>query len=216
MFAFLSQTFRRFHDTGAIAPSSRWLGRALAAPLAERGEEPLAILEAGPGTGAVTREIVKHMRPDDHLTLCEINPAFVEHLHRHLHRRFESDPRLRPHRDRVTIVQAPVESLEGKGRFGHIVCGLPFNNFDPAQVREIFGVFQRLVRAGGTVNFFEYAAIRRLKALLVNRSERERLRGVATALGEMIEAHQSHRKLVLLNLPPAWARCLSLGERQTS
>ena len=122
MFAFLRQTFRRFHDTGAIAPSSRWLGRALAAPLSERGEGPMAILEAGPGTGAVTREIVRHLRPDDHLTLCEINPVFAEHLRN----RFESDARLRPHRDRVTIVQAPVESLEGEGCFDHIVCGLPF------------------------------------------------------------------------------------------
>ncbi|MBN1478532.1 methyltransferase domain-containing protein [Candidatus Sumerlaeota bacterium] len=209
MFAFLSQTFRRFHDTGAIAPSSRWLGRALAAPLTERGEEPIAILEAGPGTGAVTREIVRHLQPVDHLTLCEINPVFVEHLRE----RFESDPRLRPHRDRVDIVQSPVESLEGEGCFDHIVCGLPFNNFDPEQVREIFSVFQRLLRPGGTVNFFEYAAIRGLKALLVTRAERERLRGVASVLGEVIEAHERRRKLVLVNLPPAWARCLVMGER---
>ena len=156
MFAFLSQTLRRFHDTGAIAPSSRWLGRALAEPLAERGDGPMSVLEAGPGTGAVTREIVRHLRPGDRLTLCEINPVFVEHLRR----RFESDARLRSHRDSVTIVEGPVESLEGEGSFDHIVCGLPFNNFEPDQVREIFGVFQRLVKPGGTVNFFEYAAIR--------------------------------------------------------
>jgi phospholipid N-methyltransferase len=208
MFAFLSQTLRQFHDTGAIAPSSRWLGRALAAPLAERTDEPIAILEAGPGTGALTREIVKHLRPDDHLTLCEINPVFVEHLRR----RFESDARLHPHRDQVTIVQAPVESLEGEGRFAHIICGLPFNNFDPEQVREIFDVFGRLVRPGGTVNFFEYAAIRGLKRLLVNRAERERLRGVSSVLSELIVTHQRRRKLIIVNLPPAWARCLAMGQ----
>jgi len=204
MFRFLKQTFRDFHNTGAVAPSSPWLAKALSQPLAERGNEPIEILEAGPGTGALTEVIVKHLRTDDRLTLCEINKQFVEHLEW----RFHDDPKLSPWRRQTTIHHGAVEELGLQPRFTHIVCGLPFNNFEPAVVEKIFDTFETVLLPGGTVNFFEYAAIRRLKAPFVNNSERRRLRGVAATLEGRIRKHQAACRLVAFNMPPAWARCL--------
>ncbi|MBX7245522.1 MAG: hypothetical protein K1X53_08480, partial [Candidatus Sumerlaeaceae bacterium] len=73
MITFIKQTFRNFHHTGAVAPSSRFVAKALIAPLHGRNHAPIHILEAGPGTGALTGEILECLKPGDHLTLCEIN-----------------------------------------------------------------------------------------------------------------------------------------------
>ncbi|MCX7017420.1 MAG: methyltransferase domain-containing protein [bacterium] len=204
MFQFLKQTFRDFHYTGAVAPSSHWLARALTEPLAERGDEPIEILEAGPGTGALTEAIVRQLRHGDRLTLCEINNQFVEHLER----RFRDDPRLSPWRGQTTIHHGAVEELGMQPRFTHIVCGLPFNNFEQPIVAIIFDTLEAVLLPGGTVSFFEYAGIRRLKSPFVGQAERMRLRGVAAELESRIRVHQTACRLVALNAPPAWARCL--------
>src|SRR5882672_2514122 len=73
--------FRRsFETTGAILPS----GPALAAALCRHVREGSGsqkggrrILEVGPGTGAVTRHILRALQADDELELVERNAEFV-------------------------------------------------------------------------------------------------------------------------------------------
>ena len=60
--AFFKQFRETFTTTGAVAPSSRFLARAMTAPLARR-DGPVRVLEIGPGTGAVTGKIVRLLRP---------------------------------------------------------------------------------------------------------------------------------------------------------
>ncbi|MGI8907930.1 MAG: methyltransferase domain-containing protein [Candidatus Sumerlaeaceae bacterium] len=174
----------------------------MAEPLAERPADgsPIEVLEAGPGTGALTLEIVPHLRHGDHLTLCEINREFA----RHLERRFRHDPRLKPWRSQVTIHHGPVEELVSPQRFHHIVSGLPFNNFDPALVRQIFVSFEKMLKPGGTVNFFEYVGIRTLKAPFVDDAERTRLRMVEQVIDDVTSRRPRQRRLMLFNFPPAW------------
>src|SRR5713226_8428066 len=77
--SFFRETRRRFLQTGSILPSSRFLGRALASELGKpRG--PARILEVGPGTGSVTREILRQLQPGDQLDLVEVNERFVDLL----------------------------------------------------------------------------------------------------------------------------------------
>src|SRR5581483_5471549 len=74
---FFREFRRHFPATGAILPSSRFLARALVRPL--RSPRPACrILEVGPGTGSVTREIVWRMQSGDRLDAVEINGRFVE------------------------------------------------------------------------------------------------------------------------------------------
>ncbi|MGB9691088.1 MAG: class I SAM-dependent methyltransferase [Candidatus Sumerlaeaceae bacterium] len=205
MLKFISQTMRDYYHVGAIAPSSRALARALAWPLEQRPPQgPMRVLEVGPGTGALTRGILKRMQPGDTLLLCEINPDFVAHLEH----RFATDPEFSPWRNSTEIVCRPVEELTTANRFHHIVCGLPFNNFAPETVQMIFAKFETLVMPAGTVNFFEYAAIRWLKRLIASKNERQRIAQVENILKKLIALHQVRQHLVLWNLPPAWARSL--------
>ncbi|MET9293674.1 translation initiation factor IF-2 [Streptomyces sp. NPDC003077] len=74
--------------TGAVAPSGRQLARALAEPLRARGGAALTVLEAGPGTGSVTRALIPALGPGSHLDAVEPNPRFAARL-RHL---VQSDP----------------------------------------------------------------------------------------------------------------------------
>ncbi len=76
-FEFFRQFRTQFQTTGSIVPSSRHLARAMTRQIAApRG--PARILEVGPGTGAVTRRILKLLQKDDRLDLVELNESFAE------------------------------------------------------------------------------------------------------------------------------------------
>jgi len=182
-------------------PSSPWLARKLALPVSDRSlcDEPVEILEAGPGTGALTTEIVRHLRPGDHLTLCEINSCFV----RHLENRLMHDPALSPWAHQITIHHGPVEEIGLESHFDHIISGLPFNNFSPELVRKIFDAFLCAAKPLGTISFFEYVGIRKLKAPFLSERERQRLNEVENIIEEFMG--RGERQMALLNLPPAWA-----------
>src|SRR5947209_20633881 len=96
--AFFRQYRQRFQTTGAVAPSSRFLARALAKPL-ERHQGACRVLEVGPGTGAVTRRIVRLLKPADRFDLVELNETFVDVLNR----RFAEDPDFRAVAERPTV-----------------------------------------------------------------------------------------------------------------
>jgi len=202
---FLRAFRRNFHTTGAILPSSRFLARALASDL--RGPRgPARILEVGPGTGAVTREIVRLLRPDDRLDAVEINPQFVQHLRR----RFERETLFRGRADQVELIEGAVEELIGDGVYDFIISGLPLNNFAVSQVRAIFRTFSRLLKPGGTLAYYEYFGVRQLKTPFVGRQERRRLFRVGRVVGRYIRDYQVRHRRILINVPPATVRHLRL------
>ena len=77
--AFFGEFRQQFRTTGSILPSSRFLGRALVAEM-RRPRGPCRILEVGPGTGPITAEILRQLRPGDLFDIVEINERFVVYL----------------------------------------------------------------------------------------------------------------------------------------
>jgi phosphatidylethanolamine/phosphatidyl-N-methylethanolamine N-methyltransferase len=211
---FLQQFFQQYHTTGSVLPSSRGLAQALCrfvdadrskgtgdnGKSVEESTLPREILEVGPGTGAVTARLVTKLRPNDRLTLVELNDDFV----RHLRQRFETETPFKAIADRTEIVHAPLESLPGEYCYDVIISGLPLNNFEVPEVEQILSIFQRLIRPGGTLSFFEYIAIRRVKAVVSGRQGRARLRGIGQALHKTLDGREIRRDWVWPNLPPAW------------
>ncbi|MBI1904268.1 MAG: methyltransferase domain-containing protein [Planctomycetia bacterium] len=207
---------RNFHTTGALAPSSRYLARALARFVrvdgsgnGRLGSGPRRILEVGPGTGAVTREIVRRLGPDDTLDLVELNATFVEMLRR----RLEHDKSFAAVAPRVRIIHDRVESLPLAPTYDVIISGLPLNNFSRESVESILEALEALVKPGGTVSFFEYVAVRPMRRLVSGRKERDRLRDVGEALQSSLK-REVRRDCVLANLPPAWVHHLRFGEKE--
>jgi phospholipid N-methyltransferase len=198
--------FRRdFLHTGSVLPSGAFLARALARPLAQ-GRPAARLLEVGPGSGSVTREIVRRMHPGDQLDAVEINPTFVAMLQR----RLEHDPVLAARRGDVRLINAPIQEVPGQGVYDFIVSGLPLNNFSGPDIRSIFAAFMRLARPGATLSYFEYILVRQLKAPFVGRAERYRLARVGSLVGRYIRRHQTGYRRVWLNVPPAVVRYLRL------
>ncbi len=200
---FLRQFFQRYHTTGSITPSGRSLAKALCRYV-EKGVpsngSPRQILEVGPGTGAVTTQLVRKLRPEDRLTLVELNDDFV----RHLHERFAGDSHFKAVAARSNIVHGRLEDLPGERSYDVIISGLPLNNFAVAEVEQILGIFQRLLKPGGTLSFFEYIAIRKVKSFVTSSQGRARLRGIGQALHRTLHGREIKRDWIWPNLPPAW------------
>ena len=98
---FLNQARQNFLHTGAIAPSSRYVARAIVSAIRPDGD-PIDVLEAGAGTGALTREILKRIPFGSRLDLYEINPVFT----RHLENAFADPGRVRVKNKRVEDIPA--------------------------------------------------------------------------------------------------------------
>ena len=197
--AFLTQFLRNYETTGAVIPSGRALATALSRHVGQ-GAAPQRILEAGPGTGAVTSCIVDRMRCDDQLWMVELNPTFAAHLRT----AFKEKPDLRAVADRCHIVEGSVQALGKDGQFDLVVSGLPLNNFSPDDVRIILEAYSKLLKPTGILSFFEYILIRPAKMMVSTASERDRLRGVGAAIEAMLRQREFAREWIWPNVPPAW------------
>jgi phospholipid N-methyltransferase len=200
---FLRQFRTRFHTTGAVAPSSRFLAKAMTRPIRLR-DAPARILEVGPGTGAVTRQIVRLLRPHDRLDLVELNTAFAELLRR----RFEEDPIYRRVAAQSEVHVCSIDSFQPAAEYDFIVSGLPFNNFDPEFVDTVMESFFDMLAAGGILSFFEYMYVRPLRAVVGPRSECSRMKKLDAVVQSFLHPHRFRRDWVFFNLPPAWVQHL--------
>jgi phospholipid N-methyltransferase len=192
-----------FQTTGAVLPSGRALSRALAHYVRNgdgNGQAGRRILEVGPGTGAVTQHIVQAMRDGDRLVLVERNVEFVARLRS----RLADDPADTPRADRIELRHAGVEEVPDDEQYDVIVSGLPLNNFSVEFVAKVLEKLRRLMAPGGTLSFFEYVAIRKAKAIVSRRAERERLNSIGALLGKVLADNEIRRDRVWTNVPPAW------------
>jgi phospholipid N-methyltransferase len=201
----LRESRRHFQNTGTVMPSSRYLARALTAELHKR-RGPARILEAGPGTGAVTGRILNCLLPSDRLDIVEINDRFVELLTG----RFEHEWNFWRHREQVRLIHAPLEKLPDGEKYDYIVSGLPLNNFPHDLVRTIYQTYSRLLKPGGTLSYFEYSFVRHLKSPFSSRQERRRLYRVGKIVGKYLSAYEIRQRHVLVNVPPAIVHYLQL------
>jgi phosphatidylethanolamine/phosphatidyl-N-methylethanolamine N-methyltransferase len=200
--AFLTQFLRNHQTTGAVIPSGRALASALCRHVGSGG--PQKILEAGPGTGAVTGLMVERMRKQDQLWLVELNPTFAAHLRS----AFKERPAFRDVADRCHLVEGSVQQLGKEGQFDIVVSGLPLNNFSLNDVREVLDAYSKLLKPSGILSFFQYIMIRDAKTMVSFGLERTRLKGVAAAIDGVLLEREFAREWVWPNVPPAWVHHL--------
>ena len=206
-FFFLSQLSQGgFDNIGALMPTSRRAARAMAAE-ALRQKSPKQILEVGPGTGPITTELVRHLKADDRLVLCELNADFVQYLEK----RFDTEPELKRVRHQVEIHHKSVTELEGERRFDYIISAVPFTRLPADLAESIFTTYQRLLKPGGTLTFLEYAFLRSLRSL-TKRSEETEFVKVDQLMRDFINRYQFRNDQVMLNFPPANIRSLRFSD----
>lgn len=199
--------FRQFRArnaaTGSLLPSSRFLASAMTGPLA-RAAHPVRVLEIGPGTGAVTRRIVRLLRPGDRFDLIELNDTFADILRA----KFRTDDAWRAVSGFSAVHCLPLQEFREEAPYDIVISGLPTTNFDVPLVREVFAAYVRLLAPGGTLSFFEYMFLRSIRKRVWHKADRVRL----TAMDEVIAPYFAQlrfaRSWVFGNFPPAWVHHL--------
>jgi phospholipid N-methyltransferase len=211
LLTFYSQFRKRYHTTGSVIPSSRFLASAITGPLSRR-EGPRRVLEVGPGTGAFTQRIVRLLRPDDHFDVVEINPAFAEFIRQE----FESNPDYRAVAGISAVHEVPLQEFEFEKPYDIIISGLPTTNFDVPLVEEIFRRFMELLAEGGELSYFEYMYLRDLRKFIDKKANRLRFREMDRAIAPYHKRYRTHRSWVFLNFPAAWVHHLKKPASEAS
>ncbi|BDA86961.1 methyltransferase [Aureimonas sp. SA4125] len=161
-----------------MSPSSRRLGRAMAASVpVGPGMADMAVLEIGPGTGAVTQCLIDRGVPEESLVLAEYSPEFCELLAS----RF---PKARIVRGDAYAPNGDVEKALAGRSVAAVVSGLPlFTKPDSVREAVISGSLDRMAPGSPFIQF-SYALTLPVKP--------DRI-GASVEIGSWVK----------LNLPPA-------------
>ncbi len=198
--------FEEFKNTGTAFKSSRWAAKALTNPLRTLAG-PKNIIEVGAGTGPVTEAIIRDMGPKDHLTVVEINPKFMSVLKEVV----QKLPEYELHKDRIVFFEGPIQQVPEDKKFDVIVCALPFLNFEPELVADIFHKYNRIGHDKTIMTYYEYIGMRHL-GKVVSKSRKERLRELERFFREVGHRRLMHRSKVWLNVLPIYIYTLKLPE----
>ena len=105
-------------QTGAIAPSSKFLAKDLVEQLKEDISCPdcpsLNILEIGPGTGPLTKQITKLLRPADNLDIVELH----EHFYDTIHKKYQ--------RENISVFHQDILNFTPGQKYDYIFSSLPY------------------------------------------------------------------------------------------
>lgn len=169
--------------TGAIAPSSQYLARAMV----EWINLPNAktVLEYGPGTGAFTDHIIRRMRADSSFAAIELNSRLAESFR-------QRHPGLALVEDSVANVIGICQRLGFKS-VDCIICGLPWASFPEDLQTHLLKEMISVMSRDGQFVTFAY-----LQGLLLPAGRR-----FAKLLPQYFP-HVSKSRTVWRNLPPAF------------
>ncbi len=196
---FFQQFIDDFFHMGAIMPSSRYLGQAGVAYLAQK-QGPVRVLEAGAGTGSFTREIVPLLEAGDVLDVVEISSGLTACLKQ----RFETDPdfQAKPGVE-VNLINADIRSI-ASGQYDFIVFSLPLTNFPPDLVQEILNLMMARLKPGGVFSYVKYIFISRLKYLFSGAATKAKMDANQAIIDNLAGQYLFDQRAVLINVPPTW------------
>ncbi len=197
---FISEFRNNWINTGAIAPSSPRLAKAIVNPLRKRPSHTISILEVGAGTGAFTHEICSVLRAGDIFDIYELNPKFCSFLQGQL-----DLYRLESRGIKCKIHNEDIRHLISGMPYDYIISGLPLNNFSAQTVSEILQTLLAHLKVGGTLSYFEYNLLYEIKFCFLNPREKQEALQVRRTVTNFINQHQVDSDQVWWNLPPARA-----------
>ena len=181
---FLNHFRKNPRSVGAIAPSSQRLARAMlnGVPIS-RGDR---LVELGPGTGAITGEIARHIPADGRCLAIDIDPIFSAKVGA----RWPEITSVCDRAERLVEIARSHDFLP----VNHIVSGLPFASLPMSSTRAIVEAIAESLAVGGTFTTFQYLHAYALPPAVTVRRLLTRAMGSSPA-----------RSVVLANLPPALA-----------
>lgn len=187
-------------NTASVVPSSRWLARAMVEPL--RARQPKVVVEFGPGTGVMTKELLRLMPKDGVLLAFEINEEFIGYL-----RETIPDERLQvvgagAERAAAELRRRRIETVDG------VVSSLSVGLLGDGTADTVFGRMLPFLRNDSPVTQFEY--VMRLR----KRGGRWERFDASLFLRRYFGSVQCAR--VWLNMPPAFVITCRNAKRPTA
>lgn len=176
------QFIKHLKKTGAVAPSSRFLAKDLVHQLrhdlsaGNAPPKPVRILEIGPGTGVLTKQIIRYLRPEDHFDVVEIH----EHFYRMIERKFASENVHVHHNDFLKFI-TPC-------KYDYIFSSLPYESLPTQISRQIWEKKLDCCNQNAYISYYKYLNFKSFRC---------------TFEEQVVKKYQCDHKLVFLNLPPA-------------
>jgi len=144
-------------------------------------DRPVTLVEYGPGTGAFTRPLLKHLHPESTVIAVELNTSFAAKLRRFSWNRPADEPKLIVQRDDAGNVQDILRE-HGFDKADYVLSGIPFSLIEKDTRTRIIDQTYRALTPNGCFLVYQFSFhVRKL-------------------LKERFEAVRSRR--VLLNIPP--------------
>jgi len=186
---FLWNFIKNPRQVGSVTPSSRWLCRRLAN--AAELSRCRCVVEFGPGTACLTREILDRLPPEATLFAFEINEEFCESLKtKCVH------PRLLVVNDSAERVGARL-AAHGFGGADYIFSGLPFTTLPPLVRERILRETLSALKPGGKFIAYQYSLylLRTLRSVFGDVRVSFELRNIPPAFCFVCTKGATHRKL---------------------
>src|SRR3989344_1442428 len=213
---FLTEGFKNIREVGTVCSTSRFAAKAMA-PEIGLHDEPKVIVELGVGTGSVTKEIIKHLRPKDLYIGIEANDKFLEVCREGL---CVGNPRTeKAEQSRRTQWSNPRQGDEASDEASHdgdrnlsvnfehglaqnireilkkygvkeadeIICTIPFRILPKRDTKEILQNVKKLLKKGGYFTFIRYLLAPENKEISK----------------ELSDFSVVDKKIIMRNIPPA-------------
>jgi len=134
---------RHGRKIASFAPSSRAMARKVVDGI--EWEKVRCLVELGAGTGPITAELIRHVRPQTRLIVVELDPVLCSRLKA----RFSNIANLEViHGDAVHLERLLAE--RGIRQVDHVLSGLPLPSFPEELRHAILSTAARVLVPGGT------------------------------------------------------------------
>ena len=195
---FLTEGFKNIRGVGTVCSTSRFAAKAMA-PEIGAADGPKVIVELGVGTGSVTKEILKHLRPKDFYIGIEANDKFLEICRDGLcagNPRTEKAEQSSYDGDRnlsVNFEHGLAQNIReilkkyGVKEADEIICTIPFRILPKRDTKEILQNVKKLLKKGGYFTFIRYLLAPENKEISK----------------ELSDFSVVDKKIIMRNIPPA-------------
>lgn len=143
-------------------------------------------MELGPGTGVITKAIIKVMKPGDHLDIVELDPDFYKLVKK----KFKGP--------NITVHGLNVLDFEFGETYDFILSSIPYDQMPSEITRALWLKKLEMISLGGYISYYKYYKFNFIRCKFewfVNRK------------------FLQNEKLVVRNVPPAVIYSLKITER---
>lgn len=175
---------------GSLWPSSEKLAHCMTQS-SSCNPNPTSYLEVGAGSGALTGRLVHNLRVQDTLDIVENDPKFCTILRN----KFGQMPR-------VNVHEVSILDFSGK-EYDVVISSLPLNAFPADVVAKILKKYESLVKKGGSLAYFEYVWLEKLKQALLSGMKAHDFKEALILKQRFASQYGKKAELIWRNLPPA-------------